>query len=170
MVNIMYYYLNIFFLLSILGHIIENFIYVHVDSGILFGPWTPIYGIGTLVIIGINNILKKLKINKYIHPVILFILSAVFLSTIEYIGGTLIEKLYGRVFWDYSYQKFNIGKYTSLKMSLIWGLASILIIYILMPFLDKIIKKIPKFITWILILLFIIDIIFTIISLGQLLV
>lgn len=166
----MYYYLNIFFLLSILGHIIENFIYVHVDSGILFGPWTPIYGIGTLVIIGINNILKKLKINKYIHPVILFILSAVFLSTIEYIGGTLIEKLYGRVFWDYSYQKFNIGKYTSLKMSLIWGLASILIIYILMPFLDKIIKKIPKFITWILILLFIIDIIFTIISLGQLLV
>ena len=166
----MYYYLNIFFLLSILGHIIENFIYVHVDSGILFGPWTPIYGIGTLVIIGINNILKKLKINKYIHPVILFILSAVFLSTIEYIGGTLIEKLYGRVFWDYSYQKFNIGKYTSLKMSLIWGLASILIIYILMPFLDKIIKKIPKFITWILILLFIIDIIFTIISLVQLLV
>lgn len=166
----MYYYLNIFFLLSILGHIIENFIYVHVDSGILFGPWTPIYGIGTLVIIGINNILKKLKINKYIHPVILFILSAVFLSTIEYIGGTLIEKLYGRVFWDYSYQKFNIGKYTSLKMSLIWGLASILIIYILMPFLNKIIKKIPKFITWILILLFIIDIIFTIISLGQLLV
>lgn len=166
----MYYYLNIFFLLSILGHIIENFIYVHVDSGILFGPWTPIYGIGTLVIIGINNILKKLKINKYIHPVILFILSAVFLSTIEYIGGTLIEKLYGRVFWNYSYQKFNIGKYTSLKMSLIWGLASILIIYILMPFLDKIIKKIPKFITWILILLFIIDIIFTIISLGQLLV
>lgn len=166
----MYYYLNIFFLLSILGHIIENFIYVHVDSGILFGPWTPIYGIGTLVIIGINNILKKLKINKYIHPVILFILSAVFLSTIEYIGGTLIEKLYGRVFWDYSYQKFNIGKYASLKMSLIWGLASILIIYILMPFLDKIIKKIPKFITWILILLFIIDIIFTIISLGQLLV
>lgn len=166
----MYYYLNIFFLLSILGHIIENFIYVHVDSGILLGPWTPIYGIGTLVIIGINNVLKKLKINKYIHPVILFILSAVFLSTIEYIGGTLIEKLYGRVFWDYSYQKFNIGKYTSLKMSLIWGLASILIIYILMPFLDKIIKKIPKFITWILILLFIIDIIFTIISLGQLLV
>ena len=59
MVNIMYYYLNIFFLLSILGHIIENFIYVHVDSGILFGPWTPIYGIGTLVIIGINNILKN---------------------------------------------------------------------------------------------------------------
>ena len=166
----MYYYLNIFFLLSILGHIIENFIYVHVDSGILLGPWTPIYGIGTLVIIGINNVLKKLKINKYIHPVILFILSAVFLSTIEYIGGTLIEKLYGRVFWDYSYQKFNIGKYDSLKMSLIWGLASILVIYILMPFLDKIIKKIPKFITWILILLFIIDIIFTIISLGQLLV
>lgn len=166
----MYYYLNIFFLLSILGHIIENFVYVHVDSGILFGPWTPIYGVGTLLILGINNMLKKLKLNKYVHPIVLFILSAVFLSTLEYIGGTLIEKLFGRIFWDYSYQKFNIGKYTSLKMSLIWGVASILLVYIAIPLLDKLIKKIPKFITWILVLLFIIDVIVTSISLGEFLI
>ena len=55
------YYINTFFIFSILGHIIENFVYKHVDSGILFGFWTPIYGLGIILILLINNILKKLK-------------------------------------------------------------------------------------------------------------
>ena len=163
------YYINVFFIFSIIGHIIENFVYKHVDSGILFGFWTPIYGIGILLIFLIDHILKKTKINKYLYPIVLFVISAVFLSTLEYIGGILIEKLYGRVFWDYSSQKFHIGKYTSLKMCLIWGLAGILVVYILKPILDKVIKKIPKFITYILVFLFITDIIFTIVNLGNLL-
>lgn len=118
------------------------------------------------MIILISNILKKFKINKYTYPILLFIISAVFLATLEYIGGTLIEHLYGIIFWDYSNQKFNIGKYTSLKMCLIWGISSLVVIYIIKPLLDKIIKKIPKFITYILVFLFIIDIIFTVINLS----
>ena len=85
-------------------------------------------------------------------------------------SGTVIEFLFGRVFWDYSSQNFHIGKYTSLKMCLLWGLSSILVVYILMPILDKYIKKIPKFITYILVFLFIIDIIFTLINLGNILI
>ena len=151
-----------------LGHIIENFVYSHVDSGILFGLWTPIYGFGVLLILLIDHILKKIKINKYLYPVILFVTSAVFLSTLEYIGGVLIENLYGRIFWDYSSQKFHIGKYTSLRMCLIWGISSISVVYIINPILDRFIKKIPKLITYILVFLFIIDIIATFISLGNL--
>ena len=161
------YYLNIFFIFSILGHVLENFVYVHVDSGILYGFWTPIYGTGVLFILLINHILKKFNINKYIHPILLFIFSAVILSTLEYISGTVIEFLFGRIFWDYSSQKFHIGRYTSLKMCLLWGLGSILTIYILLPLLDKMIKKIPKFITYILVFLFITDLIITFINLGN---
>lgn len=163
----MYYYLNIFFLFSIIGHIIENFVYANVDSGILFGFWTPIYGFGVVLILIINNILKKLKVSKYIFPFVLFIFSAIFLSTLEYIGGTIIENLFGRVFWNYSNEEFHIGKYTSLKMCLLWGGASILVVYFLKPLLDKFIKKVPKFITFILVLLFIIDIIATFITSGN---
>lgn len=164
------YFLNIFFIFSILGHILENFVYIHVDSGILYGFWTPIYGTGVLLILFINHILKKLKLNKYIHPIILFIISAILLSTLEYVGGTIIEFLFGRVFWDYSSQKFHIGKYTSLRMVILWGISSILVIYILMPLIDKYIKKIPKFITYILVFLFILDIIVTFINLGNILI
>ena len=161
------YYINIFFVFSIFGHFIENFVYTHVDSGILFGPWTPIYGFGVLLILLVNNILKKININKYIYPVVLFIICAISLSTLEYLSGLLIESLYGRVFWDYSNQPFNIGKYTSLKMCLIWGISSLALIYTLIPLLKTFIKKIPKFITYILVFLFIIDIIVTIINLGN---
>lgn len=161
------YYLNMFFIFSILGHILENFIYVHVDSGILYGFWTPIYGIGVLLILLINYILKKFKINKYIHPLLLFIFSSVTLSTLEYMGGTIIESLFGRIFWDYSSEKFHIGRYTSLKMCLLWGIGSILTIYVLIPILNKVIKKIPKLITYILVFLFAIDLIITLINLGN---
>ena len=47
----MYYYLNYFFLFSIFGHFIEGFFYSDGDSGILNGYWTPIYGLGVIVII-----------------------------------------------------------------------------------------------------------------------
>jgi len=78
------YYLNIFFIFSIFGHILENIVYIHVDSGILYGFWTPIYGTGVLLILFINHVLKKLKTNKYIHLIILFFISAIILSTLEY--------------------------------------------------------------------------------------
>ena len=56
--------------------------------------------------------------------------------------------------------KFNIGKYTSLEMAVIWGLSSIILVYLIKPLVDKFIKKIPKLITWILVILFLIDLIF----------
>lgn len=46
-------------------------------------------------------------------------------------------------------------------MSLVWGLGSIILIYIVKPFVEKIIKKIPRFLTITLSVLFIIDLFFT---------
>ena len=46
------YYINNFFMYSILGHIFESIIYLFCEgeSGILYGPWTPVYGIGVVII------------------------------------------------------------------------------------------------------------------------
>ena len=156
------YYLNYFFIFSIIGHIIESIIYYNGDSGILLGWWTPIYGIGVVIILLINNLISKIKTNKIIRILILFIMSAILLSIIEAIGGYLIEWIFNYSFWDYSDYKFNIGKYTALEMGIIWGLCSI-IVYFIKPFFDKIISKIPKYFTYILIIIFILDLFFTII-------
>lgn len=159
------YYLNCFFIYSIFGHILESFVYSNGQSGILYGFWTPIYGIGCILIIGCyNSFLKDKRINKYLKALYIFLIGAVLLAFIEYIGGILIEKIFNVTFWDYSNLKFNIGKYTSLEMSFIWGLGSILLIYFIKPVVDKIIKKVPKFFTIGLVILFSIDVIVTILE------
>ncbi len=154
----MYYYLNYFFVFSILGHFIEGFFYSDGQSGILSGYWTPIYGLGVIVIIivyqAIKGFIEDSKLKKFIS---IFLIGAVLISALEYVGGIIIETLFHMVFWDYSDMKFNIGKYTSLEMASIWGIASVILIYLIKPLLDKIIKKIPKWITWILVILLIID-------------
>lgn len=152
------YYLKTFFVFSILGHFIENFFYTAKDSGILYGYWTPIYGMGVIITIALFNLInKKVKLNKISKFIITFFIGAIVLSFLEFLSGILIEKLLHITFWDYSNQKFNIGRYTSLKMSLIWGVSSLIIIYIIKPLIDKYIEKIPNIVIYILITLFAVD-------------
>lgn len=156
------YYSNMFFLFSIFGFIIEKIFNISRDSGILYGFWTPIYGLGVCITICVYNLLeKKLNIKGIVKLLISFLIGFILLSFLEYIGGFLVERLLRITFWDYSNEKFNIGKYTSLKMAIIWGLSSIFIIYIIKPLTKKWIHKIPKFVTYILIVLYAIDSIIT---------
>lgn len=161
------YYINTFLFYSILGHFIENIFYTKIDSGILYGYWSPIYGIGVLLIIFINLIICNKVKNKFVRPIFLFFYCALILGFFELISGIIIEKLFGRIFWNYSNEPFSIFKYTSLKMMIIWGLSSILLIYVIHPFLHFIIKKIPKLICITLAFLFIFDLIYTLITIGN---
>ena len=156
------YYINYFFVFSIFGHLLESLL--SKKSGILYGYWTPVYGFGCLLILYIHKLLdkffKKYNIKKF-KALILFITSFIFLSLIELIGGILIKKLFGFDMWNYKKMIFNIGKYISIETAIIWGISSIILVYLIKPFLDKIIVLIPKYISYILILFFIIDCIST---------
>lgn len=160
------YLLNCFFLYSILGFLLEstfNLIVIHhFKSGILYGPWTPVYGIGAILTIIISNkIFKKLKTTKLKETIIVFLILSVTLTLIEWIGGILIEKIFSITMWNYKKFNFNIGKYISLEMAFIWGIISIILIYFIKPLIDKIENKIPKKLTITLSTLFIIDLIIT---------
>lgn len=155
------YYIKYFFLTSILGFVLENIICKNYESGILYGPWTPVYGIGTILIILISNkIFKKYNLNRITKYIIIFISSSLLLSLSELVGGLLIEKIFRYSFWDYSNHKYHIGKYVCLEMSILWGIASLLFVTILKKPLDKIINKIPNFIIYAISIVFIIDLIY----------
>ena len=94
---------------------------------------------------------------RFWETIIMFFVVAIVLSSLEALGGVLIEKTFGKVFWDYSSQRFHIGHYISLEMTLVWGVASIIFIYIIHPLLDNLIKKVPKWVTIILLILFVFD-------------
>ena len=163
------YYINCFFIYSIIGFLFENLVGIVTnsifDSGILYGPITPIYGFGVILILVISKYLfLHLHMPRWIETLISFFILVIILTLLEFIGGILIENIFGIVFWDYSKFKFNIGKYISLEISFLWGILSIFIIYIVHPHLDKLINKIPRFITFIAMILLIIDLCFTIIN------
>ena len=156
------YYLKYFFVTSILGFFIESFLWTH-ESGILYGPWTFIYGIGSIIIIILSDsILKKRHINKFLRFIILFFSCFIILTFVELFGGLFIERFFHVSFWNYTKYKFHVGKYISLEMSLLWVVASILFVFILRPILDYVIDKISNYVFYVLSFLFIIDIFLTI--------
>lgn len=163
------YDINIFLTYSILGFFYEciiNFIQDgRFSSGFMYGPWTPIYGIGVLIILYIYKKLKKY--NKTKRLIIMSIISMIVLTLLEYITGNLIELIFHTSFWDYSNYKFNYGKFISLESSLIWMIGSIIIIFIHKK-LKKYIKKIPNQITIILSIVFTIDLVLSIIRICSL--
>lgn len=163
------YLLNCFFIYSILGFLLEstfNLIVIHhFKSGILYGPWTPVYGFGAILTIIISKkIFKKLKTTQLKETIITFFILAITLTITEWLGGILIEKIFHITMWNYKNFNFNIGKYISLEMTIIWGLISIFLIYFIKPIIDKIEKKIPKPLTYTITIFFIIDIIITLIT------
>ena len=156
------YYLNCFFIYSIFGHILESLVayitHTNFKSGFLYGWWTPVYGIGAVTILFISKYLfKNLHMNRFLETIIVFFVVAIVLSTLEALGGVFLEKIFGVTFWDYNSHKFHIGKYISLEMTLVWGITSVIFIYVIHPLLDSFIKKIPIWITIILIALFLFD-------------
>ena len=105
--------------------------------------------------------------NKWIMTLLFIFVVWLILGLFELISGIIIELIFGRIFWDYSDEVFCILRYTSLKMMMIWGISSVIFIYLIHPFLKFIIKKIPKVIYIPLAFLFIFDLIYTIITIGN---
>lgn len=162
----MFYYLNIFLVCSVLGYVIETllktFVFHGMNNGILFGPWIPVYGFGAVIIILIERLIfNRLKAPRIVKIILMFISVTLLLTLLEFLGGILIEFLFDKVFWDYSNLKFNFGHYIALEISLLWGVFSLIFIYVIKPIEDKFIKKIPKWVSILVFSIFIIDVILT---------
>ena len=142
-------FINIFLFYSILGNIFERILmyFRHVDyvSGFMNTIFTPVYGIAMIFIVIIDN---KLKIkNKLLKIIIEFLIYALLLSILELIGGILIENIFNKIYWNYDRFKYNIGKYISLETGTLWGIMSILTLYLIHPLYKKLEKFIPKVVT-----------------------
>lgn len=108
-----------------------------VNRGFLNGPICPVYGFGILVVVLALTPLKE-------NFLLLFAGSVILTSTIEFITGFLLEKLFHNQWWDYSEENFNICGYVCLKFSILWGLGCTLVMDVVHPVIYKSIKLLPK--------------------------
>lgn len=97
-----------------------------VNRGMLHGAYCPIYGFGLITVIVCLTPIKD-------SWLLLFAGSAVLTTVLEFITGFVLDKLFGRRWWDYSDKKFNIGGYICPQFTVVWGLACLLIMKVVQP-------------------------------------
>ena len=101
-----------------------------VNRGFLNGPICPVYGIGVGVVV---QFLTPFENNLFL----LYITSIIVVTVIEGLTGYLMDKLFHHKWWDYTNQPLNIGGYVCLLFSLAWGVACVIIVKVIHPFIHK---------------------------------
>lgn len=96
-----------------------------VNSGFLYGPFCPMYGIGAVIMIQLGKLSNNV--------VGIFLIAFIVFSVWEYIVAVILEKLFKTKYWDYSSLKFNIQGRVCLKNSIYWGILGVLLIFIIQP-------------------------------------
>ena len=132
----------IFMIGSVLGYIVEMIVGLvqngHFVSrqGLIYGPFTPVYGIGIIVYYIFFNIIKTRDKKK------VFIFSFILGGITEYLCSYIQEKIFGTISWDYSEWIFNINGRTTIFHCTYWGIAGLLYV----KYIEPIIPKIEEFI------------------------
>lgn len=101
------------------------------NAGISNGPFCILYGVGTYVL--------AIFLSKFTDNILLvFALSLITLTALEYFTGVLLNKVYGVELWDYTNLKFSINKYISLEFMVVWGILGVIFVLYLLPLLNSI--------------------------------
>ena len=139
-------FFNIFWLFviaSVFGLALET-VYRFVTSGtfedragLLWGPFSPIYGCGAIVLTVILNRLWRSS------PLLIFVVGAVVGGMFEYLVSWFMEVAFGITAWDYTGQWLSMGGRTSGKYMVFWGLLSVLWVKFLLPRTLFLINLIP---------------------------
>lgn len=160
-----YKFFWLFVIFSILGYLFESTACLIIDGevkifrGLIYGPFSQIYGFGAVFIIIIFQRLKR------INTFILFLSCSIGCALYEYLCSYAEEIIFGCVSWEYSGLQTNIHGRTTLIFALVWGFLGVLIVKFLFPLFSCMIESIPNkaglIVTWLLIIFISFDIYIT---------
>ncbi len=125
----------LFMIYSVCGWVIEVIDLYFVDKkivnrGFFIGPYCPIYGFGSLLIIFL--------LTEYMHqPLALFMMAILICATLEYSASYILEMIFKTRWWDYSNKKYNINGRICLETLIPFGIGGCLVLYFVNPFLTK---------------------------------
>lgn len=152
----------VFFIGCFLGVIVEMvFCYVtnhgliQSRSGLIYGPFNPVYGFGAVVLTVVLHPLAGRR------DLLIFLGALILGSAFEWACSWVQETLFGTTSWDYSHLPFNFGGRTSLQYGFFWGILGLLWVKDIYPRLSRAIERIPKYLgivlTWVLVVFMILN-------------
>lgn len=128
-----------FFIYAFIGWVAETFYSLYAlghftKRGFLYGPICPIYGYGAIILILFLSKYKKNNLK-------LFVIAGLVFSLFEYYTSFMLDSMFAANWWDYSNEFFNLNGRISIFFSFVWGVAAILFINHIHPFIKKCINK-----------------------------
>lgn len=134
-----------FVVCSVLGLLIElayHMIFVEPGvyqdrAGLLFGPFSPIYGVGAvLMTVALNRFWRS-------NVIVIFLVSAVIGGAFEFFVSWFMETAFGITAWDYTGTFLSIDGRTNGMYMAMWGALGVVWIKLLLPLMLKLINLIP---------------------------
>lgn len=133
----------VFVVASILGLLVEVIYFAIVfdaypdRAGLLWGPFSPIYGAGAA--------LMTVALNRYWNRNILLIFGVAGLigAAFEFFASWFFETAFGIVAWDYSGTFLNIQGRTNFAFFCAWGFLGLVWIKLFLPIVMKMVDAIP---------------------------
>ena len=106
-------------------------------AGLLFGPFSPIYGFGAL--------LMTFALNRFHQApaALVFLVSAAIGGTFEYFVSRFMETAFGAVAWNYTGTFLNINGRTNFMFMCLWGLLGVWWIKVGLPWTLRAVNLIP---------------------------
>lgn len=106
------------------------------------------YGLGLLlinllvIIIG-NLIVQKSRKMKKINLNVILVFLAIWIITtlIEYVSHWFIDRYFGKMLWDYTYDFLNINKRVNWDASRNFAIGGTLLLFLVQPYLNKFLDK-----------------------------
>ncbi len=135
----------VFVICCFLGLIIEVIYHVVVvdpghyedRAGLLYGPFSPIYGFGAvLMTVALNRFHKS-------NFIVIFLVSAVIGGGFEYFVSWFMETAFGITAWDYTGTFLSINGRTNGMFMAMWGTLGLVWIKLLLPRMLELVNKIP---------------------------
>ena len=111
-----------------------------VKRGSAFGPWIPIYTFGGGLILLFSYRFRG-------NPFLLFCVNCLITGLLEYVTGYVLYEGFGIRLWDYNTEIWNFGNiqgYICLRSVLLFGISSLFLMYVVLPFFKKNVMKIPE--------------------------
>lgn len=156
----MYRYILFFLIFSFCGWLMEViFKFIQngkfVNRGFLVGPVCPIYGV-------CGGIFYFIFSNISYNFLSVFIISFLLCALVEYFASYILEELFHARWWDYSHKRFNLNGRICLRNLLFFGAMGWFCVYFFNSFVFDFIDSIPSpysvTLAYILLPLFIIDV------------